>query len=264
MKMNRVFVLDSAKNPLMPCHTARARELLSAGKAAVFRTIPFTIVLKDRAGGDTQPIEFKVDPGSKAGLALVGAFKRGLTLIWAANLMKNAAAANATRYAIGDAVKKAFGLPTEFWSGGRTKFNRCQQGYPKDHFIDAACVGASGEKVWITAEFQALGIKVMGRGTRQTVRTDKHGFPRGGAGQVKRVYGFQTGDERLTQLKGKYAGVHIGRLSSIRASGTFDIQTDREVLRNPKPLKVSASYKNFNLIQRGGGYAFTLRAKNAG
>jgi len=79
--MNRVFVLDSTKTPLMPCSSARARILLSAGKAAVFRTVPFTIILKNRIGGDTQPIEFKVDPGSKTtGIALVATFKRGATM----------------------------------------------------------------------------------------------------------------------------------------------------------------------------------------
>ena len=29
---NRVFVLDTNKNPLTPCHPARARELLKKGK----------------------------------------------------------------------------------------------------------------------------------------------------------------------------------------------------------------------------------------
>jgi hypothetical protein len=34
--MNRVFVLSNTKKPLMPCHPARASELLRKGKAAVF------------------------------------------------------------------------------------------------------------------------------------------------------------------------------------------------------------------------------------
>jgi len=41
--MQRVLVLDKNKNPLMPCHSARARQLLTQGKAAVFRQYPFTI-----------------------------------------------------------------------------------------------------------------------------------------------------------------------------------------------------------------------------
>jgi len=60
--MQRVFVLDRNKQPLMPCHPARARELLDKGKAAVYRQYPFTIILKEREGGDVQPIAFKVDP----------------------------------------------------------------------------------------------------------------------------------------------------------------------------------------------------------
>jgi hypothetical protein len=39
--------------------------LLREKKAAVHRKSPFTIILKDRTDGDTQPVEFKVDPGSK-------------------------------------------------------------------------------------------------------------------------------------------------------------------------------------------------------
>jgi len=41
--MQRVLVLDKSKNPLMACHSARARQLLKQGKAAVFRQYPFTI-----------------------------------------------------------------------------------------------------------------------------------------------------------------------------------------------------------------------------
>ena len=44
--MSHVFVLDTEKRPLSPCHPARARKLLTEGKAAVFRRYPFTIILK--------------------------------------------------------------------------------------------------------------------------------------------------------------------------------------------------------------------------
>src|SRR5690242_13311727 len=79
---NRGFVLDRNKQPLMPCTPARARQLLAAGKAAVYRRIPFTILLQDREGGATQPIAFKVDPGSKTSGVVLGAeFERGPTVI---------------------------------------------------------------------------------------------------------------------------------------------------------------------------------------
>lgn len=70
----RVFVLDAGKRPLDPCHPARARQLLSSGRAAVFRRHPFTILLKDRLLEDSavHPHRVKIDPGAKAsGLALV-------------------------------------------------------------------------------------------------------------------------------------------------------------------------------------------------
>ncbi|MDJ0717482.1 MAG: RRXRR domain-containing protein [Prochloraceae cyanobacterium] len=43
---NFVFVLDTNKQPLAPCTPGMARSLLKAGKAAVFRQYPFTIILK--------------------------------------------------------------------------------------------------------------------------------------------------------------------------------------------------------------------------
>ena len=85
--MQRVFVLDREKKPLMPCHPARAKELLDKGRAVVFKRYPFTIILKERSSGDTQSIQFKVDPGSKVtGVALVVDFKRGKEVVWAAEI----------------------------------------------------------------------------------------------------------------------------------------------------------------------------------
>ncbi|EGV30874.1 HNH endonuclease [Thiorhodococcus drewsii AZ1] len=67
-----VFVLDKKKRPLMPCSEKRARLLLKRERAVVVRLAPFTIRLKDRVGGATQPLRIKLDPGSKTtGLALV-------------------------------------------------------------------------------------------------------------------------------------------------------------------------------------------------
>ncbi len=46
--------------------------LLQRGRAVVVRLAPFTIRLKDRVGGETQPLRLKLDPGSKTtGIALV-------------------------------------------------------------------------------------------------------------------------------------------------------------------------------------------------
>jgi RRXRR protein len=67
-----VFVLDRTKQPLDPCHEARARELLRNGRAAVFRRYPFTIIVKDREDGRVSSHRLKFDPGSKTnGIAIV-------------------------------------------------------------------------------------------------------------------------------------------------------------------------------------------------
>ena len=81
------------------------------------------------------------------------------------------------------------------------------------------------------------------------MRSDRFGFPRGKAGRVKRVHGFQTGDwVRLDQPKGKYHGSWTGRLLGIRATGVLDLKT-------PKGT-ASVTYRNYTLIEQGDGYAY--------
>lgn len=427
--MNSVFVISNTKKPMMPCRPARARQLLTSGKAAVYRAQPFTIILKDRNDGDTQPVEVKTDPGSKTtGIALVGHFEQqGAVVLWGANLnhrgqamknnlesrrslrrgrrgrktryrqarflnrtrakgwlppsvesrvgntesviyrlatrcpiteasveivkfdtqvmvnpeisgteyqqgelagyeireyllekwyrtcsycgakdvplqvehiqpkatggsnrvsnltlscqpcnqnkgskpvevflkakpellkkikaqakapLKDAAAVNASRWALKNRLEKLWTV--SFGTGGRTKFNRTKQGYSKDHWIDAACVGVSGERVTIREGMKPLIITAKGKGSHQVVKTDKFGFPRCKAGRIKRVHGFSTGDiVKLIMVKGKYTGIYIGRLSGIRATGRIDFKTPTGM--------VSASWKNFTLIQRSDGFNY--------
>jgi hypothetical protein len=67
-----VFVLDHKKKPLMPCSEKRARLLLNRGRARVHKMFPFTIRLTDRISVQTQPLQLKIDPGSKqTGVAIV-------------------------------------------------------------------------------------------------------------------------------------------------------------------------------------------------
>ncbi|GGP36110.1 hypothetical protein GCM10010278_10950 [Streptomyces melanogenes] len=57
----------------MPCHPARARELLAKDRAVVARQAPFTMRLKDRtlADAEVDGVRLRIDPGSKGtGLAL--------------------------------------------------------------------------------------------------------------------------------------------------------------------------------------------------
>ncbi|MFE9733097.1 RNA-guided endonuclease IscB [Streptomyces sp. NPDC005863] len=57
----------------MPCHPARARELLAKGRAVVVRQVPFVIRLKDRTyeEAEVEGVQLRIDPGSKGtGIAL--------------------------------------------------------------------------------------------------------------------------------------------------------------------------------------------------
>ena len=82
-----VFVLDKTKKPLMPCSEKRARLLLERGRAVVARRHPFTIRLKDRSGGVTQPVRVKLDPGSKtSGVAVVREAPDGQHVVWLAEI----------------------------------------------------------------------------------------------------------------------------------------------------------------------------------
>jgi 5-methylcytosine-specific restriction endonuclease McrA len=420
--MQRVLVFDQNHHTLMPCHPARARELLRKGKAAVFRRYPFTIILKERTGGAIQPVQLKVDPGSKqTGVALVMEGKRGKRLIWAgviehrgqqvrdilllrrqlrrgrrqrktryrparfdnrrrkegwlppslesriknittwvcrlarfapvcslsmelvkfdtqvmqnpevsgieyqqgelagyevreyllekwgrkcaycgakdvplevehiiprarggsnrvSNLtlachqcnlekgsqtatefghpevqrqakhpLKDAAAVNTTRWALYQRLQ-LFGMSIEVGTGGRTKFNRVRQEYPKAHWIDAACVGQSGERVHIAFNHIPLRIKAMGHGSRQMCRTDKYGFPTRHRLRQKRHFGFQTGDMVQANVSsGKYGGKHTERVAC-RATGSFDIKTTSG--------NVTVKHHTCRVVHRSDGYTY--------
>ncbi len=159
--------------------------------------------------------------------------------------IRDAAAVNTIRWALYWRLQ-ATGLPIECGTGGRTKFNRVQQGYPKAHWIDAACVGKSGGDVVLEQDQNVLEIKAMGHGNRQMCGTDKFGFPIRHRTRNKFHFGFQTGDlVRAIVEKGKAAGTHIGRVAvrqrpSFRVNG-FDI--------HPKYMCV---------LQRGDGYAYSI------
>jgi 5-methylcytosine-specific restriction endonuclease McrA len=81
---NFVFVLDTQYRVLSPCKPSVADRLCEAGKAAVYRRYPYTIILKKEVADATpEPIELKIDPGSRVtGLAL----KQGNKIIWGAEL----------------------------------------------------------------------------------------------------------------------------------------------------------------------------------
>ena len=118
--------------------------------------------------------------------------------------LRDAAAVNSTRWALYGRLK-ATGLSVAVASGGRTKWNRYRLHVPKEHCLDAACVGYTDElKRW---QQPVLSIKGTGRGSYQRTRLTKHGFPRGYLMQSKSSFGFQTGDMvRAVVTKGKKVG----------------------------------------------------------
>ncbi len=172
--------------------------------------------------------------------------------------LKDAAAVNATRWALANALK-ATGLPVKLSTGGRTKFNRTEFHIPKTHALDAVCVG----KVTAVTDWQrpTLAIKCTGRGSYQRTRLDQYGFPRGYQMRTKRVKGFATGDlVRAEVPQGKKTGTHRGRVA-VRASGSFNIQTGTEVVQG-------VSHRHCQLLQRADGYGYSqqqnLRKEEAG
>jgi 5-methylcytosine-specific restriction endonuclease McrA len=84
--MSHVFLVDAQKRPLAPVHPGRARLLLKAGRAVVFRRFPFTLLLKEHAEGTLdEPLRLKIDPGSRTtGLALVA--ETSGEVVWAGEL----------------------------------------------------------------------------------------------------------------------------------------------------------------------------------
>jgi 5-methylcytosine-specific restriction endonuclease McrA len=413
-----VFVLDSNKQPLDPCHEARARELLKNGRAAVFRRYPFTIILRDRDGGHVTSHRLKLDPGSKTtGLVIVQevagqivwtgelthcgqAIRNALlarrairrsrrqrktryrparwrnrrrpsswlapslqhrvltTVTWAKRLrrlcpldaismelvrfdtqlmqdaeisgvayqqgnlagyevreyllekwgrrcaycsatnvrlqiehlvprarggsnrvsnltlacepcnlrkgnqtaaefgfpqlmaqakqpLKDAAVMNSVRWALWRELS-ALGLPLEVGTGRRTKFNRTRLGLAKNHWADAACVGASTPKELKVRRGSVLLIAAKGHGSRQMCRTNKYGFPSRHVPRQKRQFGFRTGDLVKAVLPGgKYAGTQVGRVT-IRSRPSFRLNG------------IDIHPKHLTLLQQADGYAYAF------
>lgn len=169
--------------------------------------------------------------------------------------LKDAAAVNATRWALAAALK-ATGLPVELASGGRTKFNRVQLEVPKTHALDAVCVG---EMNYVHSwRKPTLMVKCTGRGSYQRTRLDKYGFPRGYLMRNKRVQGFGTGDmvQAVVPTTSKKAGSYVGRVA-VRASGSFNIQLGAEVVQG-------ISHRYCRLFQRNDGYGYSRIASLKG
>ena len=162
--------------------------------------------------------------------------------------LQDAAAVNATRWKL-FASLEATDLPLEIGTGGRTKFNRTKQNYPKTHWLDAVCVGESGEQVFVSSHHAPLLIQATGRQSRQMCRVDRFGFPRTKAKQSRIQKGFQTGDVvKAVVTKGKKMGTYIGRVA-VRQSGFFNITTREGVVQG-------ISHRYCTHLHQNDGYSY--------
>jgi 5-methylcytosine-specific restriction endonuclease McrA len=158
--------------------------------------------------------------------------------------LKDAAAVNSTRWCLYNRLKET-GLPVEVGTGGRTKFNRCRQKFPKAHWIDAACVGASTPENLIIKDVKPLLISAKGHGVRQRVTTDKYGFPKCHKARIKSFMGYKTGDlVKAVIPSGKNKGTHYGRVT-IRQRPSFTLD------------KMDVHPKYLSLLQKADGYAYS-------
>ena len=162
--------------------------------------------------------------------------------------IKDTAAVNTMRWRV-YGILKGIGVPIETGSGGRTKWNRTAQGYTKEHWIDAACVGESGASVRISPWHKALLIKAMGRGSRQFVRVNKYGFPTAKPkARQKRTGGFATGD--FVKMVRRDGEIHRGRIS------TGGVSPEMKTPSNPR-LHIGKKDR-VTVAQYNDGYAYSV------
>lgn len=157
--------------------------------------------------------------------------------------------------------KALFGIfgDVECSSGGRTKYNRTELGYPKEHHYDALCVGTVPEKGYHDrTNGYYLYAKAAGRGTRLRGHLNKCGvIATKWTDRKKGFFGFQTGDIVVAEVPHKtpkpykYEGRFVGRVM-VRATGSFDIKTT-----DGKLVTVKEQY--CRLLQANSGYHYTMK-----
>ena len=162
--------------------------------------------------------------------------------------LRDASAVNSTRRALFNALKET-GLPVSVGSGALTKFNRHLYGVPKEHWLDALCVGETRGVVF-DERMQVLEIHCAGRGQYKRTRTDRYGFPIAYFMRTKRPHGVGTGDiVRMSVRGGKHPGLWTGRAAA-KNSGAV-------VLQMPE-FQIGGRAKNCTILARNDGYGYSL------
>jgi HNH endonuclease. len=171
-------------------------------------------------------------------------------------ILKDTSVVNSTRWKVYDVLCNS-GLEVECGTGALTKMNRVKLGLPKEHYLDACCVGQSTPDQLYFKTKDVLYIKAKGRGSHCRTNLDKYGFPRGYLARQKYFFGFQTGDMVKAEIpKGKYKGIWYGEVAC-RKSGSFDIK-DKECQR----IVQGVNYKYFSVVQHFDGYSYRKEVAN--
>ncbi|UCJ11726.1 MAG: RRXRR domain-containing protein [Phormidium sp. PBR-2020] len=241
--------LYSNRKRLTPCQPGVARSLLNAGKASVFRRYPFTIILNKEVDANPEPLELKLDPGSKvSGIAL----KQGNHIIFAAELQHR-----------GQQIVEALRSRRQ---RRRSRRNR------KTRYRPARFLNQTRSEGWLAPSLQhrvdtlmtwvnrfresldiltskPLLILAKGHGTRRMCGTNKYGFPTRHRSRRRIHNGFQTSDiVTATVTAGTKIGSYVGQVLC-RASGRFNITT-------ASGRVAGISHKYCKPIHRKDGYAY--------
>ena len=138
--------------------------------------------------------------------------------------LADAAITNSIRKKIGEVLASATDLPVISSYARNTKRNRVSQSLPKEHCVDAACVGREIPYLKFKTR-QCMVIEANGRGKHCRTNVNGSGFPVSYLPRRKQFFGFQTGMMvKAVVPKGKKKGVYFGRVAC-RSSGSFDIKT---------------------------------------
>jgi len=210
------------------------------------------IVPRTRGGSDrVSNLTLACEPcNQRKGAQTAAEFGFPLVQAHAQRPLNDAAAVNSTRWALYQALQ-ATGVPLEAGTGGRTKYNRTRQGWPKTHWQDAACVGASTPGHLRVATPTVLQITATGRGLHSRTKLDRFGFPRLRLPRQKRLFGVQTGDMVESIIpSGIKRGRYVGRVA-VRASGSFNITTMSGTVQG-------LHRRFFRLLQRADGYRYAV------
>ncbi|NEP31220.1 MULTISPECIES: RNA-guided endonuclease IscB [unclassified Moorena] len=154
--------------------------------------------------------------------------------------LKDAAAVNTTRNKLVKVLRNA--RPVVIGTGAQTKYNRTKLRLPKQHWIDAACVGDIETLMLKTS--QPLLATCKGQGSRQKAALNKYGYPIR-HNPLRPIKGWATGDIARHQKLG------IGKVTP-RSKGSFGFTPlGMKGYKSCKPQDISA-------IHRKDGYTYSF------